>query len=81
VDHFSRQAHSPYEEAKTLDDVRDGLHIVGTLLKMGRYEQAFLAFIGDLRNALFYNLEAAAETLYLVRPFFRQGWATVVSAK
>ena len=36
VDHFSERPHSPYE-AETLDDLRDGLHIVRTLLKMGRY--------------------------------------------
>src|SRR6185503_16797982 len=37
VDHFSRQTHSPYEEAETLDDLRDGIQVVRTLLQMGRY--------------------------------------------
>jgi tetratricopeptide (TPR) repeat protein len=77
VDHFSAQAHRPYHEAETLEDVRDGLHIVRTLLKMGRYKQAYNAYRGDLSNALTTNLEAYAEDLSLVRPFFPQGWATL----
>jgi len=77
VDHFSRQAHSPYEQAETLEDLRDGLHVVRTLLQMGRYEQAFAAYIGDLDNALSFNLEAHSEMLSLLRPFFPHGWATM----
>jgi hypothetical protein len=74
VDHFSQQAHNPYKEAETLEDLRDGLHVVRTLLKMGRFEQAWEAYRGDLSNALFFNLEAYAETLSLLRPFFPEGW-------
>ena len=48
VDHFSQQAHNPYEEAETLEDLRDGLHVVRTLLKMGRFEQAYEAYRGGL---------------------------------
>jgi hypothetical protein len=75
VDHFSRQTHNPYEEAETLEDVRYGLNIVRTLLQMGRYEQAFYAYSDDLTLSLQYNLEAYAEILSLLRPFFSQGWA------
>ena len=77
VDHFSAQAHRPYHEAETLDDVRDGLHVIRTLLKMGRYQQACDAYCGDLANAFFANLQAYAEVLSLLRPFFPQGWATL----
>lgn len=77
LDHFSRQAHNPYEQAETLEDVRYGLNIVRTLLQMGLHERAFAAYKGDLSNALFFNLEAYAETLSLLRPFFSQGWATL----
>jgi hypothetical protein len=80
VDHFSQQAHSPYEQAETLEDVRDGLHVVRTLLKMGRHQQACDAYCGDLGIALFFNLEAYAEVLSLVRPFFPQGWAILPNA-
>jgi hypothetical protein len=77
VDHFSRQAHSPYEEAETLDDLRVGLQIIRTLLQMGHYQQASEAYHDDLSVALYFNLEAHAEALSLLRPFFHQGWATL----
>ena len=80
VEHFSAQRHRPYDEAETLEDVRDGLHVVRTLLKMGRYQQACEAYPGDLSNALLLNLEANAEVLSLLRPFFPQGWATLPKA-
>jgi hypothetical protein len=79
VDHFSQQVHSPYEQAETLEDLRDGLHIVRTLLQMGRFEWAFSVYFGDLEHALHFNLEANAEILSLLRPFFPQGWATLPS--
>ena len=74
VDHFSRQAHNPYEEAETLEDLRNGLHIVRTLLHMGRYKQACESYSDDLASALSYNLEAHAEMLSLIRPFFSPTW-------
>jgi hypothetical protein len=77
VDHFSRQAHNPYEEAETLEDVRYGLHVVRTLLMMGRRQQAYDAYVGDLSGALSFNLESNAEILSLLRPFFSHGWATL----
>ena len=80
VDYFSEQDHSPYDEAETLEDVHDGLHIVRTLLKMGRYQQACDSYRGDLSNALLFNLEANAEVLSLLRPFFPEGWATLPNA-
>lgn len=79
VDHFSRRAHSPYAKAETFEDVRDGLYVVRTLLLMGRHKQACTAFLGGLGNALEYNLEAYAETLSILRPFFSQGWAQIPS--
>lgn len=56
VDHFSAQPHRPYEEAMTMDDVSNGLHVVRTLLKLGRFEQAADAYLGDLSTALISNL-------------------------
>ncbi|MBT4866500.1 MAG: hypothetical protein HON53_15460, partial [Planctomycetaceae bacterium] len=79
VDHFSQQAHNPYDEAETLEDLRDGLHVVRTLLQMGHHQQACDVYRGDLSRALLFNLEAHAETLSLLRPFFPQGWATLPS--
>jgi hypothetical protein len=80
VDYFSARAHSPYDEAETIEDVHAGLYVVRTLLKMGRYQQAFEAYRGDLSNALAFNLEVSAEVLSLLRPFFPYGWATLPDA-
>jgi hypothetical protein len=80
VDHFSAQTHRPYREAETLEDVRAGVHVVRTLLKMGRYQQACEAYGGHLAEALSFNLEAYADVLSLLRPFFPQGWATLPKA-
>ncbi|HJQ67384.1 MAG TPA: DUF4062 domain-containing protein [Blastocatellia bacterium] len=77
VDHFTRQAHNPYEQAETLEDLRDSLQVVRTLLQMGRYQQACDAFPVDLDTALTINLEAHTESLALLRPFFPHGWATM----
>lgn len=77
VDHFSQQAHSPYAEAETLQDLREGLNVVRTLLQMGRLQQAYNAYSQELANALGTNLEANAEKLSLLRPFFPHGWAVM----
>ena len=75
VDYFSRQAHRPYAEAETLEDLRHGIHIVRTLLKMGRFQEAYYAYSGDLAQALKFNVEADAECMSLMRPFFPHGWS------
>ncbi|MBC7775317.1 MAG: SIR2 family protein [Phycisphaerae bacterium] len=74
VDHYSSQPHNPYEQAKTMEDVENGLHVVRTLLKLGHYQQAVDAYLGDLATSLRVNLEAHVETLSLLRPFFPAGW-------
>ncbi len=74
VDHFSRQAHRPYQQAQTLQELEVGFHLVRTLLRMGRFEQALDAWRGDLTNAVFYNVLAWQEMLALLKPFFPNGW-------
>lgn len=74
VDHYSSQPHNPYEQARTMEDVENGLNVVRTLLKLGRYQQAAEAYSGDFANALLFNLEAHVETLSLLRPFFPSTW-------
>lgn len=74
VDYFSSLPHRPYREAKTMEDVANGLHVVRTLLKLGHNQQAADAYLGDLARALLFNLEAHVETLSLLRPFFIAGW-------
>lgn len=77
VDHFNAQPHPPYEQAKTMEDVASGLHVVRTLLKLGHHQQAADAYRGDLARALLFNLEAHVEVLALLRPFFPAGWDTL----
>lgn len=74
VDHFTQKSHSPYEQAETLEDVRAGLQVVRSYLQMGNYLAAAHAYEGDLAEALHNNLEAHAEMLSLLRPFFTSGW-------
>jgi tetratricopeptide (TPR) repeat protein len=74
VDHFSQRPHSPYHEARSLEDVSAGLQVVRTLLQMGRYEQAFHIYDGGLGDAIKFNLDADSETLALLRPFFGSSW-------
>ncbi|MDZ4288324.1 MAG: DUF4062 domain-containing protein, partial [Prosthecobacter sp.] len=74
VDHFSTKPHNPYDNARTLEDVAPGLHVVRTLLKLGRYQDAADAYVSDLARALSFSLEAHMELLSLIRPFFPAGW-------
>jgi tetratricopeptide (TPR) repeat protein len=74
VDHFSTQPHNPYEKAGMLEDLRSGLNVVRTLLKLGRFQEAARAYRGDLSLALRVHLEAHMENLALLRPFFPSGW-------
>jgi hypothetical protein len=77
VDHFSERPHNPYDQAETIEDLHNARHIVRTLLKMCRYQEACHAYRSDLSNALLFNLEADAEVISLLRPFFTEGWATL----
>lgn len=78
VDHFTAQPHRPYEEAETLEDVRSGLHVVRTLLKLGRKREALDAFGNGLSFALNDNLDLEAMTLSILRQFFQQDWKTLI---
>ncbi len=71
VDYFSSVAHNPFEQARALEDVAPGLHVVRTLLKLGRFEEAASVYREDLSNPLEFNLESHFEILALLRPFFR----------
>ncbi|GIF46529.1 uncharacterized protein DUF4062 [Asanoa ferruginea] len=74
IDHFSGKRGHPYDRAETLDDLSAPLTVIRTLLRMGRVRQAAAAYGGELRDALLFNLEAYAEILSLVRPFFGSSW-------
>jgi hypothetical protein len=73
VDFFTAQPSRPYAEAETLEDVRNGLQVVRTLLKLGQFEQAAKVYLGAFCRALGVNLEAYTESLPLLRGFFPAG--------
>jgi tetratricopeptide (TPR) repeat protein len=77
VDHFSQQAQDAYDTAECLDDLRHGLQVVRTLLRMGRTRSAYKAFAGGLHEALLLNVECYPELLSLVRGFLPNGWNSV----
>ncbi|NQZ06557.1 MAG: DUF4062 domain-containing protein [Algicola sp.] len=74
VDHFSNQAHNPYEEAESLGDVSQVLQIVRTQIQMGSLDKATNGFLNDLYSTLSVNLNAHAESLAILRSFFPNGW-------
>jgi len=74
VDHFSSQSRELYRQAETIEDLRNGLQVVRTLLKLGRLLQASQFYHGDFARALKVNVEAFVEMLSLLRPFFPNGW-------
>ncbi len=73
VDYLSSMSYSPYKDAKTLEDMGHGLHVVRTLLKLGRLQEASNSW-SAFASALFWNVEGYAESLSLLRPFFAAGW-------
>lgn len=75
LDHFTSLPHNPYQQARSLADIAGGLHIVRTLLKLGRRQQAAAAYRGDLSSALLFNLEGFEEALSLLRPLFPYDWS------
>jgi tetratricopeptide (TPR) repeat protein len=79
VDHFSGRPHDSYEEAESLDDLHAPLTVIRTLLCMGRFQEASDVYCGPLADALTHNLEAAAESLALVRPLCAGDWTSVSS--
>ncbi|PNY37272.1 hypothetical protein C2E31_08280, partial [Rhodopirellula baltica] len=77
VDHFTSQPHRPYKEAETLEDLRNGLHIVRTLIKLNRDPHEILYAYGNgLRQALS-NLDLEEVNLAILRRFFQQDWGTL----
>jgi tetratricopeptide (TPR) repeat protein len=78
VDHFSTRPHPPYEDAETLDDLRDGVTVVRALQRLGRWAEAAESYRGPLARALYFNLDADRDMISLLRPFFPAGWAAPV---
>jgi tetratricopeptide (TPR) repeat protein len=75
VDHFSQQAHDPYEQAETLEDFDNARLIVKALFQMGRKSEARRFISGNnFVQVLNMRFEAHNEILSIVRPFFSEDW-------
>jgi len=74
LDHFTSRQHAPWNDARKLEDVSDGIQVVSAFLRMRRYSDAFNALAEDLANALHYNIGADPELLSLIQGFFPDGW-------
>ena len=77
MDYFSSQTRSNYDQVETLQEVRNHLVLIRTLLQMGRYQQASEAYSHQLSYALLFNLEADNEILPLLKPLFPKDWDTI----
>jgi tetratricopeptide (TPR) repeat protein len=74
VDHFSARPELPYQHVTEIEELRGPLTVFRTLTQMGELGSACRLFDSGLAKTLLYKLEAAPETLSLLRPFFDQGW-------
>jgi tetratricopeptide (TPR) repeat protein len=77
IDYFSQRPHNPYVEAETLDDLRDAITIVRTLIQIGRTKEAWNVLKGDPAEALYLNMEAYPEALSLLKAFFPRDWSAL----
>lgn len=74
IDYFSSIAPESFDHAKLMEDVHAGIHIVRTLLLLGKIPDAATYYIGSLSRAMVMNLEAHTEIMHLARYFFPDGW-------
>ncbi|MFS8096640.1 DUF4062 domain-containing protein [Lentzea alba] len=79
VDYFSTRTTSRYGEVSSLEEVRDDLTLVRTLLQIGRLKAAADFWFAGLQSVLVEQLEARSEMLSLLRPFFGSTWSSPVA--
>lgn len=75
VDHFSQQAHDPYEQAQGLEDFDNARLIVKAMFQMGKEREArHFITSNNFIYALNMRFEAHNEILSILRPFFSEDW-------
>ncbi|MBL7731705.1 MAG: metallophosphoesterase, partial [Chitinophagaceae bacterium] len=74
VDFFSARPHNPYENATTIEELSDGLHIMRTYLRMGQLKNAISVYRDNLGQALLFNVEDHRMSLSILQSFFPEGW-------
>ncbi|MEM8999868.1 MAG: DUF4062 domain-containing protein [Bacteroidota bacterium] len=81
VDYFNSQTHSAFDDVETLEELSNELNLMRLLLKLGYYQKAINVFIGEFYDALRVNLEAHADILSLLQPFFQDDWTKTINIK
>lgn len=79
VDHFSSRVDISDEQVTKINDVRNALQVIRTLLHLGRTTQAAAA-LTHVHGALFWSLDAYALYLSLARPCFATDGSKLRSA-
>ena len=74
INYFNQKSLRSWEEANSLEDLFPVLQIVATLTQLERFDRALEIYKGGLARALEYNFEAFEEMLFILRPFFPEGW-------
>lgn len=74
VDHLTSADRGPWQEAKSIADVEQGVDIVITYQILGEVELACYSLQGVLYDVLFRKLDALQHIEMLVSPFFPNGW-------
>lgn len=73
IDYFSSRPNTPLGQVTSINDLRNALQVLRTLLHLGRTTQAAAALL-EVHKTLFWDLEAFPLYLSLARPLFRKGW-------
>jgi tetratricopeptide (TPR) repeat protein len=76
VDHFASRPGVRYDDVTSVDELKDVLALIRSLLQTGRIREASLVYSVDLDAVLRYRFETAAERLTLLRPFFGADWSS-----
>ncbi|MEM7087461.1 MAG: DUF4062 domain-containing protein [Bacteroidota bacterium] len=76
IDYFSQKSHTLYDEAETLEDIRDSLSVIVILLKIGEIEKAVMSYIDSLSTDIL-TIEAHNENLAILKPLFPNSWSEI----
>ncbi|MGW6934198.1 DUF4062 domain-containing protein [Lentzea sp. NPDC054927] len=76
IDYFSARRRSRYEAVTRLEELRDDMTLVQTLVRRGRLTAAADVYLGGLDSALRFQFEAVPEMSSLLRPFFGSDWSS-----
>jgi hypothetical protein len=74
VDHFSARPRLPFDHETTREDLDEAIHLMRAFSQIDRLADAATVYM-EFDRVLTHNLEAYAEVVTLLRPFFEDGWS------